>query len=106
MSNSQQRQRVISLLTRARDLIQNSGWCTDTFQKKVNGTTHYCALGALDKAFNGRTNTTTFIEAEDLLREAMGGSIVRFNDEVAGRANGDRRYVIRAFNRAINLATR
>lgn len=83
-----------TVLKKARKLIER-GWCRYTKSRRfrVDGPMHYCAIGAIEKA-GGNT------EHRDILRQAIGSGIVRFNDS-DGRKKAD---VLRAFDRAIKLA--
>jgi hypothetical protein len=105
MAKTKTNSTVLDVLVSGRDLIANQGWCSGNFTKEINGTEHFCAVGALIKATGGKTNNYPLrVDAMKVLdseAQSRGFSdIVDMNDSVR-----DRRYILRAFNRAIELAS-
>lgn len=95
-------------LMRARDLIAG-GWVRGYYSKKVNGKQCYCAVGAIRKATR---SPQLRAEAVGKVADVLGfvsswgsvystGKITLWNDAVP---HNDKRYVLRAFDKAIKLA--
>jgi hypothetical protein len=99
---------VIKVLRKAISILEKNGWCRHAREYKGR----FCALGAIGKA---RTDLDLDMRysntAEGLLKDSLNDSktlkrygyipnVVMFNDDIAR----DKRYVIRKFKKAVELA--